>query len=164
LLTDPLVLYYFAFPLGLLLLLVIFLNRKEIKSLFWFGIIWGTILTTIIIFILSNIFHLLTYQHVYPFTIFNLPLFLDLAWAPAIIIFIHFLPDKKVGYAYYTYIVFFALLNGANDEVFHQIGLLKYIHWNPFFRFLISLPYFYWLAVHYQSLKFKGVFEENSWK
>ena len=157
---DPLTIYYFVFPLGLLILTVIFLNRKEIKSLFWFGIIWGTGLTTIIIFILADILNLVKYQHVYPFTIFNLPLFFDLAWTPAALIFLHFLP-KKPRYAYYAYIIFFALLNAANDEVFHQIGLLEYIHWSPFFRFLISLPYFYWLAIHYTNLKSQGVFKEE---
>lgn len=159
LIKDPLTLYYFAFPLSLLILMVIFLNRKEIKSLFWFGLIWGTGVTTLIIFIISNIFNLVKYQHVYPFTIFNLPLFFDLAWTPAILIFLHFLPQKKLGYAYHSYIIVFCLLNAVNDEVFHQIGLLKYIHWNPFYRLLISLPYFYWVAVHYTNLKSKGTFE-----
>ncbi|HEX3047999.1 MAG TPA: hypothetical protein VHY08_24820 [Bacillota bacterium] len=160
LIKDPLTIYYFAFPLCLLILTIVFLNRKEIKSLFWFGLIWGTVLTTIIIFILDNILNLVKYQHVYPFTIMNLPLFFDLAWTPAIMMFVHFMPDKKTGYPYYAYMIFFCLINAANDEVFHQIGLLKYIHWNPFFRFLISLPYFYWIAIHFQSLKAKGVFKD----
>ena len=157
---DPLTLYYFAFPLGLLILMVIFLNRKEIKSLFWFGLIWGSVLSTIIIFIVADVFNLVKYQHVYPFTILNLPLLFDLAWTPAVVVFLHFLPKKKLGYPYYAYILFFCLLNAANDEVFHQIGLLKYIHWSPFYRFLISLPYFYWLAVHYTNLESKGAFEK----
>jgi hypothetical protein len=160
---SPLTLYYFAFPLGLLILLVIFLNRKEIKSLFWFGLIWGSVLTTVIIFILDDLCNLLKYQHVYPFTILGLPLLFDLAWTPAVMMFVHFLPDRKTGYPYYAYLVVFALINAANDEVFHQIGLLKYVHWSPFFRFLISLPYFYWLAIHYNNLKSKGIFEETKW-
>jgi hypothetical protein len=162
LIKDPLSLYYFLFPLGLLVLLVIFLNRKEIKSLFWFGIIWGSALTTFIIFILDNILGLVKYQHIYPFSVSGLPLLLDLAWTPAIMMFIHFLPDKRTGYAYYAYLLIFALMNAANDEVFHQIGLLEYIHWSPISRFLISLPYFYWLAIHYDNLKSKGVFGEVS--
>lgn len=157
---DPLTLYYFAFPLTLLILLVFFLNRKEIKSLFWFGLIWGSVLTTVIILILGNVFHLVEYQHVYPFAILKLPLLFDLAWTPAVMMFVHFLPNPKTGYAYYIYIVVFALITAANDEVFHQIGLLTYIHWSPFVRFLISLPYFYWVAIHFTDLKSKGVFEE----
>lgn len=157
---DPLALYYIAFPLGLLILMVVFLNRKEIKSLFWFGLIWGTGLTTIIVFIIEDLLNLIKYQHGYLFIILSLPLFFDLAWTPAIMMFLHFLPNPKIKYAYYTYIILFALLNAVNDEFFHQIGLLEYNHWSPFFRFLISLPYFYWLAVHYINLRSKGVFEE----
>lgn len=159
-LKDPFILYYLAFPLGLLILTVSFLNRKEIKSYFWFGMIWGSIFEATIIF-LANIFNLLKYQHAYPFTVLGLPLFFSLGWTPAVMLFLHFLPSKKTGYAYYIYIIGFALINAANDEVFHQIGLLDYIHWNPFVRFIISLPYFYWLAIHYTNLKSKGVFEEK---
>lgn len=156
---DPLTLYYFAFPFILLILLVVFLNRKEIKSLFWFGIIWGSVATTIIAFILKNVLKVMKYQHADPFTVFGLPLLFDLAWTPAVMIFIHFLPDKKPKYAHYTFIIVFALITAANDEVFHQIGLLKYIHWSPIFRLLISLPYYYWVTVHYNSLKANGVFK-----
>lgn len=160
-LKDPLVLYYFAFPLILLGLSIVFLNRKEIKSLFWFAIIWGSVLTTLIIFIADNLFKLVKYEHVYPFSILKLPLLFDLAWTPAILIFLHFLPGVQAPkYAYHTYIIVFALINAANDEVFHKIGLLTYVHWSPFIRLLISLPYFYWLAIHYTDLKAKGVFEE----
>lgn len=158
---DPFTIYYFAFPLGLLLLTIIFLNRREIKSLFWFGLIWGSGFTTIIIFIIADVFNLLKYRHVYPFTVFNLPLLFDLAWTPAILLFLHFLPKKRLGYAYHSYIIVFCLLNAINDEVFHQIELLEYIHWNPIYRFLISIPYFYWLAIHYTDLKSKGAFEAD---
>jgi hypothetical protein len=161
LVNEPLILYNFAFPMGLIILMVVFLNRKEIQSLFWFGLIWGTGLTTAIIFLIDDVFKLVSYQHIYPFSIAKLPLLFDLAWTPAIIMFLHFLPKKKTGYAYYFYIIIFCLINAANDEVFHQIGLLRYIHWNPFYRFLISVPYFYWLAVHYADLESRGVFKED---
>jgi hypothetical protein len=141
--------------------MVVFLNRKEIQSLFWFGLIWGSGFTTLIIFLVDNVLNLVKYQHAYPFTIAKLPLFFDLAWTPAVIIYLHFLPRKKLGYAYHSYIITFCLFNAANDEVFHQIGLLKYVHWNPFYRFLISLPYFYWLATHYRKLESQGVFKED---
>ena len=86
----------------------------------------------------------------------------DLGWTPAIMMFIYFLPNKKIGYAFYVYILTFSLINAVNDEVFHQIGLLEYIHWSAFIRFIISLPYFYLVAVHYLNLKAKSVFEEIS--
>lgn len=156
---DPLALYYIGFPLGLLVLMIVFLTRKEIKSLFWFCLIWGTGLTTVIVFILEDILGLIKYQHGYPFIILNLPLFFDLAWTPATMIFLHFLPRPNIKYAYYTYIILFALLSALNDDFFHQVGLLKYIHWSPIVRFLLSLPYFYWLTVHYLKLKSQGVFE-----
>lgn len=158
---DPFVLYYFAFPLILLLMMVTFLNRKEIKTHFWFGLIWGTVVTTLIIFMVDHVLNLVKYRHVYPFTILNLPFLFDLAWTPAILLFLHFLPRKEVRYAYHAYLITFCLINAANDEIFHQIGLLDYIHWNPFCRFLISVPYFYWLAIHYSRLAAKGAFKET---
>ena len=160
LLKDPLILYYFAFPILLLGLAIIFLDRKTLKSLFWFGLIWGSVLTTIIIFICDNLFNLVKYHHADPFTFFHLPVLFDLGWTPAIMIFVNYLPDKKTGYGYYAYIVTFAIINAVNDELFHQIGLLEYIHWSALIRFLISLPYFYFIAVHYLHLKSKGIFGE----
>jgi hypothetical protein len=159
-LKDPLILYYFGFPLVLLVQAIIFLDRKTFKSLFWFGLIWGSGLTTILLFIFDNLLNLVKYQHAYPFTFFNSPMLFNFGWTPAIMMFIHFLPNKKIGYAFYVYTLTFCLINAVNDEVFHQIGLLEYIHWSAFTRFIISLPYFYFMAVHYLNLKTKGVFEE----
>lgn len=160
-LKDPLILYYFAFPIILLGLTIIFLNRKTIKSLFWFGLIWGSGLTTIIIFIADNLLNFVKYRHADPFTFFHLPVFFNFGWTPAVMLFLHFLPDKKTGYGYYAYIVMFSIISAINDDLFHQVGLLEYIHWNAFIRFLISLPYFYFLAVHFLHLSSKGFFLED---
>ena len=161
-LKDPLVLYYFAFPILLLGLTIIFLNRKTIKSLFWFGLIWGSGLTTLIIFIADNLFNLVKYRHADPFTFFHLPVFFDFGWTPAIMMFLHFLPSKKTGYGFYVYIITFSIINSINDEIFHQVGILEYIHWTALVRFLISLPYFYLVAAHYLNLKAKGFFPEDN--
>lgn len=160
-LKDPLVLYYFAFPILLLGLAIICLDRKTFKSLFWFGLIWGSVLTTLIIFISDNLLNLVKYHHADPFTFFHLPVFFDLGWTPAIMMYLYFLPTKKTGYGFYVYILTFCIINSINDELFHQIGLLEYIHWNAFIRFLISLPYFYFVAVHYLNMKSKGFFLED---
>ena len=158
LLKDPLVLYYFAFPILLLGLAIIVLDRKKFKSLFWFGLIWGSVLTTIIIFICDNLLNLVKYRHADPFTFFHLPVFFNFGWTPAIMMFLYFLPPKKPMYAFHIYILTFCIVNSINDELFHQIGLLEYIHWSALVRFLISLPYFYFVAFHYLNMKSQGFF------
>ena len=156
---DTMTFYYFAFPIILLTLMIIFLDRKAIQSLFWFGMVWGAGGSFVFVVIFSNIFTLFKYKHIEPFTFFGLPVLLGLAWTPAILLFLHFLPNRKTGYPYYAYITAFSLLSAVNDELFYKLGLLEYIHWHAFFRFIISLPYFYWMAIHYEYLKEKGVFE-----
>jgi hypothetical protein len=161
LLNDPFIFYYLGFPAILLLLTIIFLDRKTLQSLFWLGLIWGSGFSTLIIVIADNCFHLLRYQHASPFTFFGSPVLLHLAWAPAILMFLHFLPNRKISYAFYAYILIFSFMSSIIDEIFHQIGLLKYIHWNSFVRFVITLPYYYFLAVHYLMLKSKGALAED---
>lgn len=69
--------YIFGFALGVLLLVIIFIPKHEIQKLFWLSAIWGSGSNFIIeyIFVLAG---LTRYEHITPFNIGFLPIWIVL--------------------------------------------------------------------------------------
>ncbi len=151
----PLNLYYPSFALIMLLLLVFFMDRREIKETLWFGLLWGPVVTFTIFNSLGVIFHLYRYLHAAPFIFWGYPFWTGLAWASAVMLFIHFWPNRPEWYYSLIYIASFAMLSAAIDEVFQKLNLLQYIHWNWFFRFIISFIWFFSASIHWRRLSLK---------
>ena len=152
----PLEYYAPVFGLFLLLLLVIFVPRERYKELFWFGLVWGFLFSTAATFLISEVFHLFHYERVKPFILFGAPLWLTFAWIPAVMLYLHFLPEGGEWYVFPLYLVGFAVAGMEIDGVLNRGGLLLYDHWTPFYRFLLSLIWFYLVALHYRHWRKKN--------
>ena len=98
----PLEYYAPVFSLFLLFLLVIFVPRERYKELFWFGLVWGFLFSTAVTFLISEVFHLFHYERVMPFILFGAPLWLTFAWIPAVMLYLHFLPEGGEWYVLHT--------------------------------------------------------------
>ncbi|NLW55249.1 MAG: hypothetical protein GX050_01280 [Firmicutes bacterium] len=82
-----------------------------------------------------------------------MPLWIPLAWSPAIILFLYFYPNRKEWYYNLFYIAFFAGAGVGIGLFFAQAGLIIEIHWNELYRFLIQFFWFYGALKHYQYLE-----------
>jgi hypothetical protein len=102
-------LYYPAFALTMLFFVLVFVPRKEIKKIFWFSVLWGTGLDVLLVLLFKalNLYH---YINADPFDFYGSPIFINLAWAAAVMLFLHFLPARKEKYILPVYISLFAVL------------------------------------------------------
>ncbi len=144
--------YYPLFAFFLFFLVLAFVPRAEIKKLFWFSLLWGSTVDSIIIFLMRrlNLFH---YIKLEPFNLFGVPLWIPLAWSQAIILFIYFYPNRKEWYYNLFYIAFFAGAGVGIGFFFSQAGLIVNVRWNELFRFPIQFLWFYGALKHYQYLE-----------
>lgn len=149
----PLEYYAPVFAIFLLFLLVIFVPRERYKELFWFGLTWGFLLNSIMVFLISEVFNLFYYERVMPFIMFGAPLWLTFAWIPTIMLYLHFLPERDEWYMFPLYLIGFGVAGMEIDGVLNRGGLLLYNHWTPFYRFLLAIGLFYLVALHYRRWK-----------
>jgi len=146
----PLELYTPVFAFFLLILLLTFVPKENFKKLFWFGLIWGYLGASVTAFFLSTVLNLFNYERIMPFIMFGSPLWLTFAWIPAIMLYLHFLPTRKEWYVFPLYLAAFSAAGMEIDGVLNRSGLLIYNHWTPFYRFLLSLGWFYLTTLHYR--------------
>jgi hypothetical protein len=151
---------YPIFALLILSLTLLFVPRQEIKKLFWFSLLWGST-ADIVLILLFRCLHLYQYLKLSPYDFFGAPMWLPLAWSPAVILYIYFFPARKEWYYIIFYITAFAVIGTAIGMFFTQIGLLKEIHWHPLLRFPVQFIWFYGAMRHYRYLESTG---NNTWR
>lgn len=93
------------------------------------------------------------YDNMGPFNFLGVPMWLALAWSPALILLIHFYPERNEWYYQYFYIGAFSMIGVGIGLFFTQAGLIKEIHWNEFLRFPVHFIWFYGAVRHHQYLQ-----------
>jgi hypothetical protein len=151
---------YSIFALLILALTLLLVPRSTIKILFWFSLLWGSSVDVLLI-LLFRYLQLYHYLKLNPYDFFGAPMWLPLAWSPAIIIFIYFLPPNKEWYYSFFYIAAFSAIGMAIGMFFTQVGLLQEIHWNPLLRFPVQFLWVYGALRHHRYLESRG---KESWQ
>ncbi|TCL73241.1 hypothetical protein EDC14_1005103 [Hydrogenispora ethanolica] len=144
----PLPYYYPAFALMMVAITVIFVPREEYGRLFWVSLVWGYLGSLVFAYVCVERLRLFEWRYIEELKAFGHPHWLALSWLLAVMLFLQFLPTRKEIYVFPLYLLTFSVASGALDANFHQLGLLEYHHWHPFFRFLIALGWFYGAARH----------------
>jgi hypothetical protein len=145
--------YYPLFALLMLVVVFVFVPKEKFGSLFWVSLIWGYVGTFLFNGIVGAGLDWFDWRFSGGFQVLGVSHWLALAWLLAMMLFLRFLPTRKAIYAFPGYLVAFAWASGMLDLQFHQLGLLVYHHWNPFYRFLLGLIWFYGAARHQWALE-----------
>lgn len=145
----PVELYYPLLAVFMWLFALVLIPKDKLKTLFWYGLVWGFLAGKLMGFVCGAWLNLYAYQLVEPFKFLGGSLWLSFAWIPAIMIYLYYLPMNELKYTFPLYLLAFALASAGIDEVFHAAGLLNYNFWNPFFRFIIAIFWFWGVKVHY---------------
>jgi hypothetical protein len=145
----PLFAWYPILAIGFFALMVILVPRKRIRDLFLDGLIMGAFLSWLFA-LLAQGMRLIRWEHLGPFSFVNCPVWLHLAWASVIIIFIYFKPQLEQPTTLWGYILAFSWLSAMFDFVLHQLGLLTYLHWSPWVRFCLAIIWF-WSAIWFNT-------------
>jgi len=148
--------YYIGFALLMAALVLALIPRTAIRKLFGFSLVWGYLGSfSFVNFLGEGILNLFSWNEADPFIFIKTPFLLNLAWAPAVMIYLYFVPKPK--HLFYLYFLSFTLISAGLDEVFHRLGLLRYIFWNPFFRFIVAFLWLYGVTWHAEKI---NLFEE----
>ncbi|TGE39678.1 hypothetical protein E4K67_01375 [Desulfosporosinus fructosivorans] len=148
----PYLYYYLIFTFGLLFLILAFIPKLEIKKLFWFGLLWGSGLDFLVEYIYHFV-HLTKYQHMAPFNIGVLPLWTILAWTPAVMLFIYFLPQQRERYIYWIYVIMWSTFISFVAMILRQLDILVFINGGPWIWFIGSFIFLSLMTKHYRSLE-----------
>lgn len=144
--------YYPVFVFFMMAFVVLFIPKERYRALFWISLFWGFFVCHIFILIFGGLFHLFQWAHAKPFVFLDAPLFIKTAWLLAMMVYFYFLPRRREWYVTSLYIFMFSFISAALDDIFHQIGLLTYYHWNPWYRFFLALVWFSIATIHYRRL------------
>jgi hypothetical protein len=145
-------LYYPAFALTMLFFVLVFIPRKEIKKIFWFSSLWGSGVDLILILLFKTL-NLYRYVKASPFDFYGSPIFINLSWSAAVMLFIHFLPIRKEKYVLPLYLSIYGIFGVFIGVFLTNAGLIVEIHWNELLRFPVIYLWFYGCYKHYQYLK-----------
>ena len=148
----PLNLYYPIFALTMLFLVALFIPKAQFRHLFWISLFWGFFVCHFFILIFGALLNLFQWVHAFPYVFLSAPIFIKIAWLFSIMLYFYFLPRRNEWYVLPMYILMFSFISAALDQIFHQMGLLVYYHWNPWFRFLLAVVWFYLAQLHYRVL------------
>lgn len=143
---------YLAFAVILMFFLLTMVPKHKIHKLFWFGMLWGTVLDLIVGHIFCFI-RLIRYQYMEPFNIGYLPLWTILGWTPAIVMFIHFFPQPKPAYIHWVYLVTWSIFTTFVAIIFSQLKLLVFFKGGPWIWFFSSFIQLSLTIRHYRSVK-----------
>lgn len=149
--VQPIQLGYIIFAGLMFLLLITFVPRRRIQKLFWFSLLWGPMVNILMVWTFQalNLYH---YEYLKPFEFLGTPIFNSLAWSPAIILFIHFLPERTERYVVPLYIALYSMLGTLIGAYFTEFGLVEEVH----FHYVLRLPIWYlWFSAtlwHYYKL------------
>jgi hypothetical protein len=141
--------YYFGFGLVMLLFMVVLIPREGIKKLFGLSFVWGYLGSIVFVMVFSGLLNLFKWQET-AFSFMGSPFILNLAWAPAILIYLYFLPKTK--HLFWLYLVTFSLVSAGIDVIFYQLETLQYISWGPLARFIVAIVWFLGATLHFNYL------------
>jgi hypothetical protein len=140
------------------LLVYVWVPRQKFSELFWYGLFGGFLSNAVFLLCLGECFHLFEWEKVYPFRFLGYSLWDDVFMIFLVIFFVCFLPPRQHWTELITYIIVFGIIQSMHNEVFRQLGLLKYYHWNAWYRFLLGVIWFsaitgLYFYEHRESLK-----------
>lgn len=106
----------------------------------------------IFVIVLGKLLSLFSWQQT-AFSFLNSPFLLNLAWVPAVMLYLYFLPEANV--LFWLYLFTFALVSAGLDSVFNQLGTLQYINWGPTARFIVAIVWLLGVTLHYNYVSKK---------
>jgi hypothetical protein len=78
-----------------------------------------------------NLYH---YVNADPFDFYGSPILINLAWAAAVMLFLHFLSARKEKYILPLYLSMYAILGMFIGVFLTKAGLIVETHWNGLLR------------------------------
>ncbi len=123
----------------LIVAMVLIVPWERIRRLALFTFLFGVLFPFAVIGVMQNLLGLWSYRAVDPVTIADIPVFLAVAWAPALVLFAHFMVQYR-SRALRLLLLLTAGAGVAGMQYFHLInGNLVFQNWTLFGSFLLGV-------------------------
>lgn len=137
----------FFYPVYMLLgfiIVVIFVPKKDLKEYFTYGVILRGLGDLVVVAIYQNLFQVMWFQNAGIFSVLGQNLLSPPSWILTIIIYLHFLPHRKVFMWVYT--LAFAAFSVGYGYLVRNAGLFDFKPWlYPYLSFLTFL--LWWVII-----------------
>lgn len=130
--------WYPMFAFALFLIALAFIPRKHMRMLFLESLVWG-FFASLVYLASGSALGLFHYRRAGPFAFLGSPIWLNLAWIPAILIFLYFKPPMKKPILFWSYLLLFSLMSAMVDTSFLHLGVLEHFHWSPAATSLVAV-------------------------
>lgn len=121
--------------LGITLILV---PRTHVRRLFLVSLLWGVLFSWVMTWLLIRL-GFFRFEYSAPFVLAGVPIWKAFGWSPSTMLFLYFKPPLKRALLFAGYVITFSLISAMVDATFHGLGLIAYLRWSPFARFLLSI-------------------------
>ncbi len=122
--TYPLFLIYPLYTSVLVLLALVLVPKKDFRTLFHWGTLYGGILDVVIIFFITYLFGFGGYKNYGPFAFMGIPFFPPLAWTNYFILYLYLLPPTKPWN--YLFTVTTAVYDVIFSNVLMNLGIFEW--------------------------------------
>ncbi len=140
-------LLYIIWAGGLALISFVVIDRERYRGLFFYGLVGGFLASSVFIGVMTAVggFH---YENFGSMHFFRIPIFITLAWIPAIMLFLHFMPGVGPVY-YWLYLLSWVLLSSMIQRGLEYKGLMIRGWFNEGIRAVFSLVWYYVVSQWY---------------
>lgn len=131
-------LFYPVFLVTVFILTLIFIPKDKYKEYFLYGFLVGCLGDIIVVFFCQDILGLMWFKNLGMFNVLNQMALSPLCWTVTIMIFLYFLPRKRLFL--YPYVLTWALVSLGYGYMVHNAGLYDFVHWfYPFPAYIVFL-------------------------
>ncbi|HBR29897.1 MAG TPA: hypothetical protein DD734_09680 [Firmicutes bacterium] len=134
----PLFLIYPLYTGVLVLLALALIPKKDLRTLFHWGVLYGGVLDVVIFLLITDLFGIGGYKNYGPFSYLGIPFFPPLAWTSYFILYLYLLPSTKPWN--YIFTVTTAVYNMIFSNVLMNLGIYEWTFSRlilPFFLYLL---------------------------
>lgn len=140
-------LIYLIWASSLALISFILVDRERYRKLFIYGLIGGFLAASIVIGLMraTGGFH---YRFMGPLHYKGIPILIPVAWIPAFVLFLHFLPRLN-SWEYWLYLIAWVAMSAMIEESLELVGLFVKGWFSEPMRIVLSLIWFYVISQWY---------------
>ncbi|WP_088227554.1 hypothetical protein [Desulfosporosinus sp. FKB] len=151
--------FYPCYIVAAFIVVLLTIPQRDLKNYFIYGFLFGGFGDVVVVGLFQNILHIIWFKNAGIFNVLGENLLSPLSWILTVMIFLRFLPLRKVFQ--YTYIIGFAAFSVGYGYLVHNAGLFDFQSWYyPFFSYMTFL--FWWSTITWVFIKTSSLIKSHA--
>ncbi|MGC7873478.1 hypothetical protein ACPUYX_18415 [Desulfosporosinus sp. SYSU MS00001] len=142
--------FYPCYIVAAFIVVLLTIPQRDLKHYFIYGFLFGGLGDIVVVGLFQNILHIIWFKNAGVYNALGENLLSPLSWILTVMIFLRFLPLRKVFQ--YAYLIGFAAFSVGYGYLVHNAGLFDFQSWYyPFFSYMTFL--FWWSTITWAFIK-----------